>query len=63
VAGLAAQTVIVTGATSGIGRLAAIELAKVGANIGITARSQERAVATRAEIQAAAPDREKERDR
>ena len=52
------QTVIITGATSGIGRLAAIELAKMGANLGITARSEERALATRAEIQAAAPGTE-----
>ena len=51
----AATTVIITGATSGLGRVAAIEFAKRGASLGITARSRERADATRAEIQAAAP--------
>jgi NAD(P)-dependent dehydrogenase (short-subunit alcohol dehydrogenase family) len=50
--------VVITGATSGLGRLAAIELAKMGAHLGITARSKERANATRAEIQAAAPGTE-----
>jgi NAD(P)-dependent dehydrogenase (short-subunit alcohol dehydrogenase family) len=50
--------VVITGATSGIGRVAAIELARSGANLGITARSQERANATLAEIRAAAPGSE-----
>src|SRR5258708_12807354 len=48
-------TIVITGATSGLGRLAAIALAKQGVHLGITARSQQRADATRAEIQAAAP--------
>ena len=48
-------TIVITGATSGIGRLAAIALASQGVRLGITARSQQRADATRAEIQAAAP--------
>ena len=48
-------TIVITGATSGIGRLAAIALARQGVRLGITARSQQRADATRAEIQAVAP--------
>ena len=48
-------TIVITGATSGLGRLAAIALAKQGVHLGITARSQQRADATRTEIQAAAP--------
>src|SRR3984893_5927691 len=48
-------TIVITGATSGLGRLAAIALAKQGVRLGITARSQHRADATRTEIQLAAP--------
>ena len=48
-------TIVITGATSGLGRLAAIALAKQGVRLGITARSQQRADATRTEIQLAAP--------
>ena len=48
-------TIVITGATSGLGRLAAIELAKQGARLAITARNLERAGATSAEIRAAAP--------
>jgi NAD(P)-dependent dehydrogenase (short-subunit alcohol dehydrogenase family) len=48
-------TIVITGATSGLGRLAAIALAKQGVRLGITARSQQRADATRTEIQVAAP--------
>src|SRR5882672_725580 len=48
-------TIVITGATSGIGRLAAIALARQGVRLGITARSQQRADATRTEIQVAAP--------
>jgi len=44
-------TIVITGATSGLGRLAAIALAKQGARLAITARSQQRADTTRAEIQ------------
>lgn len=46
---------MITGATSGLGRLAAIELAKRGANLVLTARNLERAEAARAEITTAAP--------
>jgi NAD(P)-dependent dehydrogenase (short-subunit alcohol dehydrogenase family) len=48
-------TIVVTGATSGIGRCAAIALARQGANLVLTARSQARADATVAMIEAAAP--------
>lgn len=49
-------TIVITGATSGLGRIAATELARRGARLVLTARSAERAEETRAEIQAAAPD-------
>jgi NAD(P)-dependent dehydrogenase (short-subunit alcohol dehydrogenase family) len=49
-------TIVITGATSGIGQLAAIELAKQGARLAMTARSPERAEATRGRILAVAPD-------
>src|ERR1700736_152392 len=48
-------TIVVTGATSGIGRCAAIALARQGANLVLTARSQARAEAAVATIKAAAP--------
>jgi NAD(P)-dependent dehydrogenase (short-subunit alcohol dehydrogenase family) len=48
-------TIVITGATSGLGRLAAVELGRQGARIAITARSLERAETTRQQIQAAAP--------
>ena len=48
-------TIVLTGATSGIGRCAAIALARQGANLVLTARSQARAAATLAMIEAAAP--------
>lgn len=47
--------IVITGATSGLGRIAANELAQQGAHLVITARSAERAEATRAEIKATAP--------
>ncbi|GAA2692882.1 SDR family NAD(P)-dependent oxidoreductase [Actinoplanes palleronii] len=43
-------TIVITGATSGLGRLAALELARRGARVVITARSRERAEHTRQEI-------------
>src|SRR6202047_4063672 len=52
---LSAPTIVLTGATSGIGRCAAISLARQGANLVLTARSQARADATVAMIEAAAP--------
>lgn len=48
------QIVLVTGATSGIGKVTATELAKMGAHVVILARSAEKARATQHEIQAAA---------
>src|SRR5882757_2909844 len=50
-----APTIVLTGATSGIGRCAAIALARQGANLVLTARNQARADATVAMIEAAAP--------
>jgi NAD(P)-dependent dehydrogenase (short-subunit alcohol dehydrogenase family) len=47
---------IVTGATNGIGEAAAVELARQGAHVGITARNPKKADATVAKIKAAAPD-------
>ncbi len=43
-------TVVITGATSGLGRLAAIELARRGAHLAIIARSPEKAGRLRREI-------------
>ncbi|WP_285724882.1 SDR family NAD(P)-dependent oxidoreductase [Psychromicrobium xiongbiense] len=51
-------TIVITGATSGLGRLAAIDLAKQGARLALTARSTERAASIVAEIQTASPDAE-----
>jgi NAD(P)-dependent dehydrogenase (short-subunit alcohol dehydrogenase family) len=48
-------TIVITGATSGIGRCAAIALARQGANLVLTARHQAKADATVAMIEAAAP--------
>ncbi len=44
------KTVLITGATSGIGRAAAIGLATMGARVGITGRDRSRAEAAAAEI-------------
>lgn len=49
-------TIVITGATSGIGRLAAIALAGRGAHIVFTARDKAKAASTRAAIKAVAPD-------
>ena len=43
---LAGKTILVTGASSGIGKAVAIECSKMGANVIITARNKERLNAT-----------------
>jgi NAD(P)-dependent dehydrogenase (short-subunit alcohol dehydrogenase family) len=48
-------TIVITGATSGIGQRAAIALARQGAHLVLTARSQAKADATLTMIEAAAP--------
>lgn len=50
---VAGKTVVITGATSGIGEVAACELAKQGARIVFTARDRERAAATTKKLKAA----------
>src|SRR5689334_214241 len=52
---LQGKTVLVTGATTGIGRATAIDLARQGAEVVITARDPAKAESTLAEIRAAAP--------
>ncbi len=47
------KTIVATGATSGIGEVAACELAKLGARIVFTARDRERAAATMAKLRSA----------
>ena len=47
------KTVVVTGATSGIGEVAAIHLAEQGARILFTARDEKRAEATLAKLRRA----------
>ncbi len=49
------KTVVVTGATSGIGEVAALRLAAMGARIVMVARDQGRAVITRAKLKGANP--------
>lgn len=48
-------SIVITGATGGIGQLAAIELARKGAHLILTARNQAKAAATREKIESAAP--------
>ncbi|MFD0678283.1 MULTISPECIES: SDR family NAD(P)-dependent oxidoreductase [unclassified Paenibacillus] len=50
--------IVITGATSGIGQLAAIEIAKRGAHLVLTARSKKRAEATEKLIKKASPETE-----
>lgn len=47
--------VVITGATSGLGQIVAMNLAKTGAHLVMTARSKERAEATRALIKNSVP--------
>jgi len=47
--------VVITGATNGLGRLAALDLARGGAQLGLVARSPQKADALRREIEQAAP--------
>jgi NAD(P)-dependent dehydrogenase (short-subunit alcohol dehydrogenase family) len=47
--------IVMTGATNGIGRFAALDLAHGGAHLGVIARSQQKADALRREIEAVAP--------
>src|SRR6185503_9953765 len=49
------KTVVITGATSGIGEVAAVRLAEQGARIVFTARDQKRADATMAKLRHANP--------
>ncbi|HVU20642.1 MAG TPA: SDR family NAD(P)-dependent oxidoreductase, partial [Rhizomicrobium sp.] len=52
---MAAKTIVVTGGTSGIGEVAAVELAKQGARIVLIARDPERAGITLSKLRNANP--------
>ena len=49
------QTIVITGATSGLGRIAAFDLARLGAHLAIIARSTEKADATIRQIRSEVP--------
>ena len=50
------KTVLVTGATGGIGRVTALELAKMGAHVVFTTRDESKGRAVAEEIRRAAPN-------
>jgi len=50
------KTVVITGATSGIGQIAAERLAAMGARIVLVARSKSRSAAALAQLRAIAPN-------
>jgi NAD(P)-dependent dehydrogenase (short-subunit alcohol dehydrogenase family) len=50
-----ARQIVITGATNGIGQLAAIDLAGASERIGLVARSERKAAETKALLEAAAP--------
>ena len=52
------KTVVITGATSGIGQAAALELARMGARVVFTARDPAKGADTLAKLKAANPDAE-----
>ena len=52
---LSSQVIVMTGATGGIGQLAALDLAKRGAHLVLIARSQSKAAVTREMISSVAP--------
>jgi NAD(P)-dependent dehydrogenase (short-subunit alcohol dehydrogenase family) len=54
---MTARTIVITGATSGIGEVAACRLAAQGARIVLIARDRERAQATLDKLEASAPGR------
>ncbi|WAS91030.1 SDR family NAD(P)-dependent oxidoreductase [Nannocystis punicea] len=49
------RLIVLTGATHGLGRVAALELARRGARLALVARDRDKAERTRAELRAAAP--------
>lgn len=53
---MSGKRVLLTGATNGIGEVTAIELAKLGADLTLVARSKDKASATEQRIKAAAPN-------
>ncbi|KAL1996736.1 hypothetical protein VTN49DRAFT_7601 [Thermomyces lanuginosus] len=55
------KTVLITGGSEGMGRSAAIQLAKKGANVVIVSRSREKLAAAIADIEAAAVNPDKQR--
>src|SRR5580704_11773194 len=53
---VAGKTIVITGATSGMGEAAALELARQGARLVLIARDKERGEATMAKLKAANPN-------